>query len=48
MANSLLDLMAIKRYGNRNEIADLVLWLCSEHAGYITGSNINIDGGYGI
>ena len=32
-----------KGWPERNEIADLVLWLCSEHAGYITGSNINID-----
>lgn len=48
MASSLIDIMAIKRYGYKSEIAALVSWLCSEHAGYITGANINIDGGYGI
>jgi len=48
MASSLIDIMAIKRYGHKSEIASLVSWLCSEHAGYITGANINIDGGYGI
>ncbi|ARD28056.1 oxidoreductase [Acinetobacter lactucae] len=48
MASSLIDIMAIKRYGHKSEIAALVSWLCSEHAGYITGANINIDGGYGI
>jgi len=48
MASLLIDIMAIKRYGYKNEIAALVSWLCSEDAGYITGANINVDGGYGI
>lgn len=33
MASSLIDIMAIKRYGHKSEIASLVSWLCSEHAG---------------
>jgi NAD(P)-dependent dehydrogenase (short-subunit alcohol dehydrogenase family) len=28
-----------------SEVADLVLWLCDESAGHITGTTIPIDGG---
>lgn len=35
----------LKRFGTGKEVADLVLFLCSENAGYITGSNIEIAGG---
>jgi NAD(P)-dependent dehydrogenase (short-subunit alcohol dehydrogenase family) len=27
------------------DIADVVLWLCSEGAGYVTGQRIEVDGG---
>ena len=33
------------RVGNPLDIANMVLYLCSEHAGFITGENICIDGG---
>ena len=33
------------RVGNREDIANMVLYLCSEKAGFITGENICIDGG---
>ena len=33
------------RVGNPMDIADMVLFLCSEKAGFITGENICIDGG---
>ncbi len=33
------------RVGNRMDIANMVLYLCSEKAGFITGENICIDGG---
>ena len=33
------------RVGNRRDIAEMVLYLCSEKAGFITGENICIDGG---
>jgi NAD(P)-dependent dehydrogenase (short-subunit alcohol dehydrogenase family) len=33
------------RLAEREEIADLVLYLCSERASYIHGQNIRIDGG---
>ena len=33
------------RVGNRMDIASMVLYLCSDKAGFITGENICIDGG---
>jgi len=34
------------RMGTLNEVADAVLFLCSEHAGFITGSCLRVDGGH--
>jgi len=28
-----------------SDIADVVLWLCSDAAGYVTGQRIEVDGG---
>jgi NAD(P)-dependent dehydrogenase (short-subunit alcohol dehydrogenase family) len=33
------------RIGTASEVADAVVWLCSEHAGFITGATLVIDGG---
>jgi NAD(P)-dependent dehydrogenase (short-subunit alcohol dehydrogenase family) len=35
----------LRRYGTRDELADLALFLCSDAATYITGSVYNCDGG---
>ena len=35
----------VGRVGNPFDIANMVLFLCSEKAGFITGENICIDGG---
>lgn len=34
------------RHGRPEEIADSVLWLCSEAASYVTGQSISVDGGF--
>jgi NAD(P)-dependent dehydrogenase (short-subunit alcohol dehydrogenase family) len=34
------------RMGTLAEVADAVLFLCSEHAGFITGSCLRVDGGH--
>jgi NAD(P)-dependent dehydrogenase (short-subunit alcohol dehydrogenase family) len=35
-----------KRIANAEEIADAVVFLCSEHASFITGTDLAVDGGY--
>jgi len=42
---SLGDLHPVGRVGTPEEIADAVLWLCSEKSSFITGAVIPIDGG---
>lgn len=39
--------MAIKRFGVPDEIAEMVLFLCSKHASFCIGSIIPVDGGQG-
>lgn len=35
----------MKRLGKPQEVADLLFFLCSDKAGYMTGSEVHIDGG---
>jgi NAD(P)-dependent dehydrogenase (short-subunit alcohol dehydrogenase family) len=34
------------RMGNPEEIAEMVVWLCSDRASYVTGAAYNVDGGW--
>jgi 3-oxoacyl-[acyl-carrier protein] reductase len=43
----ILDKIALKRYGQPNDIADTVMFLASERAAYITGEILHVDGGVG-
>jgi NAD(P)-dependent dehydrogenase (short-subunit alcohol dehydrogenase family) len=36
----------MRRVGQPQDSAETVVWLCSDAAGFITGQNIAIDGGY--
>ncbi len=43
-----LNKTALGRWGETNEISNLILFLLSEKSSYITGENIKIDGGWRI
>lgn len=45
MMNKWLGEIPLRRLGEGQEIADVVLFLCSEHSSYMTGSTITVDGG---
>jgi 3-oxoacyl-[acyl-carrier protein] reductase len=48
MQERLTKRVAMRRPGDPKEIADLATFLASERAGYITGTNIMVDGGLGL
>jgi len=41
----MLEAIAMKRYGEVEEIAGVVSFLCSEDSSYVTGQTIEISGG---
>lgn len=46
MFQKLSKTQPIGRMGTPDEMAALVLYLCSDEAGFVTGSDYNIDGGF--
>ena len=38
--------MALQRYGHPDEIADMVAYIATARAGFITGASLAVDGGY--
>lgn len=41
-----LSRIPLKRWGESSEIADLIIFLLSNKSNYITGENVNVDGGW--
>ena len=44
--DTILGQVPFKRMGRPEEIAEMVVWLCSERASYVTGAAYNVDGGW--
>ena len=47
-AESLKQVMALGRYGHTNDVAAIVSFLAGPEAGYVTGANWNVDGGFTV
>lgn len=46
-AHQMMDpLHPIGHIGTPDEVADLIVWLCSGRASFVTGANIPVDGGF--
>lgn len=45
-AKARLAEIPMERFGEPEELAEAVVWLCSDRASYVTGTFINLDGGY--
>ena len=43
---ALMAMIPFHRMGTPEEIAEMVAWLCSDRASYVTGACYNVDGGY--
>lgn len=46
MKQALITQHPIGRLGEANEVAELVMWLCSDSASFVTGGYYAVDGGY--
>lgn len=44
-AEKMLERIPLRRFGETRDIADAIVWLCSEQSGFITGQALNLDGG---
>jgi 3-oxoacyl-[acyl-carrier protein] reductase len=44
----IMSRVLIKRLGTTDDVSKLILFLCSDEAGYITGQVINVDGGLAL
>jgi NAD(P)-dependent dehydrogenase (short-subunit alcohol dehydrogenase family) len=42
----LLESVPMGRLGNPDEVAQMVIWLLSDRASYVTGSTMGMDGGF--
>jgi NAD(P)-dependent dehydrogenase (short-subunit alcohol dehydrogenase family) len=45
MYNQIASLHAMKRMGTPEEVANLIVWACSDEASFVTGAVLLVDGG---
>jgi NAD(P)-dependent dehydrogenase (short-subunit alcohol dehydrogenase family) len=46
LRESLVAMKPMARLGRPDEIAEAVVWLCSDAASFVTGHALAVDGGY--
>jgi len=46
MEQAMLDMMPVNRMGQPDEIADMIAYLVSDKGAFITGSTVDVNGGY--
>jgi NAD(P)-dependent dehydrogenase (short-subunit alcohol dehydrogenase family) len=46
--DAMIQTVPVRRLGRPEEIANAVLWLCSEMASLVVGHTLVVDGGYSI
>lgn len=44
-ADKLAHMVPMKRKGSAEEVAQAIMWLCSDEASYVTGSTLDVTGG---
>ena len=44
----LMGMIHLRRYGTDDEVASMVAYLATRDAGFVTGANLTVDGGYGL
>lgn len=44
--SAIMSMVPVGRMGEPEEIAEMVAWLCSDRASYVTGACYTVDGGY--
>ena len=42
----MLAQIPLKRFGNPDEIASVILYLCSDLSSYVTGQTLHVNGGW--
>ena len=42
----MVDRIPVGRLGEARDVADIAAFLCSSHAGYITGAVVDVNGGF--
>ena len=48
LKNMIANKNFLKRWGKKNEISSVVLFLCSEGSSFINGQEIFVDGGWSV
>ncbi len=44
-AEKMLERIPMRRFGQTQDIANAIVWLCSEQSSFMTGQAVNVDGG---